>query len=139
MRDIRPTQGISQPWFPFGKYTLRFRDMSGASNFRPMWQQYTDKLDGIIFVIDSSDTVRFSTAADELGAILSLPAVASTSIPLLIFANKNDIEGSAPPEVISRALGIDRIANRPTMIRSVCAQFPKDLRVGLEWLVAKHT
>ena len=137
-KEITPTQGISQPWLPFGKYYLRFRDMAGASNFRPMWQQYSDDLHGIIFVIDSSDTTRFSTAAAELAAILALPSVAGKSIPLLVFANKNDIEGSAPPEVISKELGIDNISNRPTMVKSVCAQFAKDLKVGLAWLVAKH-
>jgi signal recognition particle receptor subunit beta len=111
--------------------------MGGANNYRPMWQQYVDNLDGIIFVIDSSDPVRFSTAADELNAILGLPQVTARPFPLLVFANKNDNLGSAPPALISQELGIDRITNRPTLVKSVSAHFPKDLRVGLEWLVAK--
>jgi signal recognition particle receptor subunit beta len=113
--------------------------MGGANNFRPMWQQYSDSLDAIIFVVDSSDPVRFSTAADELHAILNLPQVTSRVFPLLVFANKNDIEGSAPSDLIGRELRIESVTNRPVLVKSVCALFPKDLMVGLDWLIAKQT
>jgi signal recognition particle receptor subunit beta len=113
--------------------------MGGANNSRPMWQQYSDGLDAIIFVVDSSDAVRFSTASDELHMILNLPQVTSRVFPLLVFANKNDIVGSAPKELVERELGIERVTTRPTLVKSVCAQFPKDLQVGLEWIIAHIT
>lgn len=136
--EIEPTQGITETTIQFNKINLKFRDMGGASNFRPMWEQYADKLNGMIFVVDSSDTVRFTTAADELFALLQIPSVASVAFPLLVFANKNDIEGSAPPEVIASELGITEITNRPTLVKSVCARFPNDLRDGIEWLIAQQ-
>ena len=138
LSDIEPTQGINETTIQFNKINLKFRDMGGASNYRPMWAQYADKLNGMIFVVDSSDTVRFTTAADELAAVLQIPSVASAVFPLLVFANKNDIEGSAPPEVIAGELGITEITNRPKLVKSVCAQFPNDLREGIEWLIASQ-
>jgi signal recognition particle receptor subunit beta len=113
--------------------------MGGANEYRPMWQQYADGLDGLIFVVDSSDPVRFSTASDELHAILNLPQVTARVFPVLVFANKNDIEGSAPTDVITHELGLSNITNRLTLVKSVCAHFAKDLHTGLSWLVANRT
>jgi signal recognition particle receptor subunit beta len=111
--------------------------MGGANNYRPLWQQWANEVDGIIFVVDSSDIVRFSTAADELESVLTLPTIASSLAPLLVFANKNDIEGSAPADVINRELRIDQIQNRATLVESVCCQFPSRLKSALTWLVQR--
>jgi signal recognition particle receptor subunit beta len=111
--------------------------MSGANNYRPIWQQWADGVDGIIFVLDSSDLIRFSTAADELNSVLKLPGVASTKAPLLVLANKNDIEGSAPAEIVSQSLGIDKIQNRATLVESVCSQSVARLKSSLAWLINK--
>ncbi|KAH0786786.1 ADP-ribosylation factor family protein [Histomonas meleagridis] len=112
--------------------------MSGTNNSRPLWQQYADNLNGIIFVIDSSDNIRFSTAADELHAFLDLPPIKEKPIPLLVFANKNDIQGSAPVEVIQRELRLENYTAHPTLVKGVCSHFPKEIFSGLEWIVKRH-
>ena len=117
---------------------MRFRDLSGASNYRPLWQQYANDLNGIIFVVDSSDSFRFSTAADELHAFLSLPPIQAKSIPLLVLANKNDIENSVPVATIEKELDLKEIHNHPVYITSVCSYAPKDIFTAIEWLIARR-
>lgn len=112
--------------------------MGGSSNFRPIWQQHTKDLNGIIFVIDSSDRVRFSTASEELKAIIEHKDIQETSIPILILANKNDIEGSAPIEIIETELHLNEIQNHPVLVKSICSFYPNDIFQSLEWLIARH-
>lgn len=136
-KSINPTNGFETPWIPFKHYCLKFKDMAGSSNFRPLWQNHADNLDGIIFVVDSSDQTRFSTAKEELHALLALGPIQSKPIPILILANKNDLEESAPKEVIEKALDLQSIANHATNVLSVCAQYPKEIFLGLEWLIMR--
>ena len=37
-------------------------DMSGQSKYRNLWVNYSSKIDGVIFVIDSTDKLRFKVA-----------------------------------------------------------------------------
>jgi len=138
-KEVRPTNGFETPWIPFRNYCLRFRDMGGASNYRPLWQNHVEDLHGIIFVIDSSDSTRFSTAAEELHAVCSLSAVQARPIPILVFANKNDLEESAPKDVIERSLRLNEISNHVCNVMSVCSQYSKDILQGIEWLVMRQT
>lgn len=135
---INPTNGFETPWIPFRKYCLKFKDMAGSSNYRPLWQSHADKLDAIIFVVDSSDQTRFSTAKEELHALLALPPIQAKPIPVLILANKNDLEESAPKEIIEKALDLQSISNHATNLLSVCAQYPKEIFLGLDWLVMRQ-
>ena len=137
--NIKPTNGFETPWLPFRNFTLRFKDMGGAANFRPLWQNHADNVDGIIFVVDSSDSTRFPMAKEELHAVLDLPSIQSRPIPILILANKNDLEESAPTELIEKALDISSITNHSTNMMSVCAFYPKEIFRGLEWLVMRRS
>lgn len=51
-----------------------------------LWRHYYQGVDGIIYVIDSSDDERIYKAKDELYAVLADEEL--NGIPLLIFANK---------------------------------------------------
>ena len=136
--DVKPTNGFETPWIPFKQYRMRFSDMSGEADFRPLWQNHADNVDGIIFVVDSSDTTRFPMAKEEFHAIVNLPAIQSRPIPILILANKNDLEESAPLDLIEKSLDTASIANHATNIMSVCAFYPKEIFKGLEWLVMRR-
>ena len=139
IENIPPTNGFETPWLPFRSFTLRFKDMGGAANFRPLWQSHADNVDGIIFVVDSSDSTRFSMAKEELHAVLALPSIQSRPIPILILANKNDLEESAPLDLIEKSLDIASITNHVTHLLSVCAFYPKEIFKGLEWLVMRRS
>ena len=135
---IQPTQGVDETVIESDSYTINCRDVSGASNYRSIWQQYADNLNGIIFVVDSSDNFRFSTAADELHAFLDLPSIKAKAIPVLVFANKNDMENCAPTSTIEEELCIDQIHNHPVYVTSVSSYSPKEILVAIDWLVERR-
>lgn len=120
---------------PFGSRTIRFLDMGGSFNYRPLWKQNAQDIQGVIFVIDSSDVMRFQNAAEELHVFLEEPSIASSNIPLLIFASKNDIEDCPSLDEIETALCLNRNTGRPLKIMSVCSRFPAQLKQGLRWLI----
>jgi ADP-ribosylation factor-like protein 6 len=65
--------------------------MSGESKYRDLWTNYSSKIHGIIFVVDSTDRIRLNVAASELETMLedkSLPYDA----PVLVLANKSDMK-----------------------------------------------
>ena len=136
--NIKPTNGFETPWIPFRDFTLKFKDMGGAANFRPLWQNHADNVDGIIFVVDSSDSTRFPMAKEELHAVLALPSIQARPIPILVLANKNDLEESAPLDMIQKELDIASITNHVTSVLSVCAFYPREIFKGLEWLVMRR-
>ena len=51
-----------------------------------MWKHYYDKVDGLIFVVDSTDVDRISLVKEELMKILIEPGL--VGVPILIMANK---------------------------------------------------
>jgi ADP-ribosylation factor-like protein 6 len=65
--------------------------MSGQSRYRELWQNYTKNVDGIIFVIDSSDTLRFAVVESELKELLNQSDIKNKAQPILFFANKSDL------------------------------------------------
>jgi len=61
-----------------------------------LWKHYYDRVDGIIFVVDSTDTVRVEDVKDELANIILEPSL--KEVPILVFWNKTDISEDASVE-----------------------------------------
>ena len=64
--DVVPTVGFAQETFVAGKLKFTAFDMSGASNYRALWEVYLKSVQAIVFVVDASDRIRLCVAADEL-------------------------------------------------------------------------
>lgn len=57
-------------------------------------------------------------------------------VPLLVFCNKQDVEGALKPEVISEELGLaGGEKSRPWSVRGSCATKGEGLEEGLDWYV----
>ena len=115
-------------------------DTAGHDSVRPLWRAYVRKSDAMIFVIDSSDATRFDEARVELDSILS--STESHGIPLLILANKQDLEKSVPTIELSRELDLDSLKDsvnwhlHPTSGRY--GEGVQDSLVQLADMIAKH-
>ena len=66
--------------------------MSGQGKYRDLWQQYYDQCEGIVFVIDSADELRIKVAKNELDLVLADKTIESKAIPILVYANKMDLD-----------------------------------------------
>ena len=69
---------------------------------RNVWKYYFSSTEGIIFVIDASDKERLGDAKEELLSIME----ESKSVPLLIYANKQDVEGSLGHDAVVDEFGL---------------------------------
>jgi ADP-ribosylation factor-like protein 6 len=100
---ITPTIGFKKDTFSRSGVDFEVLDMSGESKYRDLWQTNAvgnsdrDRIEGIIFVVDSSDRMRLRVARSELDMILDSKAI-SNEIPFLFYANKNDVKGACPLE-----------------------------------------
>ena len=71
--------------------------MSGQGKYRQLWDSYIKDVQAIIYVIDSTDRVRFEVARHEFQEILTSATLRGVQIPVLVFANKMDVPGAADP------------------------------------------
>jgi GTPase SAR1 family protein len=77
-------------------------DIGGQKAIRPYWKNYYDNVDGMVFVVDSSDEERLKECIDELQALMSEEGL--NKVPLLVFANKQDLQFALEPEEIMNSL-----------------------------------
>ena len=101
---------------------------------RPYWRCYFPNTSAIIYVIDSADTARLQTSRSELLTMLSEEEL--NGVPLLVFCNKQDMEGALKPEEISEQLGLaGGEKGRDWSVRGSCATKGEGLEEGLDWYV----
>merc|ERR1712232_760011 len=108
-----PTVGFSTE--EFKKHGVNFVafDMSGQSRYRNLWEHYYGDVQGIVVVIDATDTIRFAVAKDELDMMLSDAQVRANMVPLLFLANKIDLSNAASVQEVADALQLRQITDRP--------------------------
>jgi GTPase SAR1 family protein len=61
-----------------------------------LWKHYYDRVDGIIFVVDSTDFDRIDDVNNELANIILEPSL--KDVPILVLCNKTDISEDAKVE-----------------------------------------
>ena len=97
-QKVMPTQGFNMQTLAVGNLHFNVWDLGGQKEIRSHWRDFYEKTDCIIFVIDSSDDIRMKECADELRCLVEDEKVAG--VPILIYANKQDLDGSLSPEEI---------------------------------------
>ena len=146
-----PTIGFIVETVSYKNITFTVWDMGGRGNFRKsLWRHYYPNTDAVIMVIDSNDHERIgnlnaftpetaggyftdSSAAEELYAFLSDELL--VNVPLLIFANKQDLPRAMKVDTITDKLGLrTHYKNRKWHIQTASATTGDGLYEGLDWL-----
>lgn len=97
---ISPTLGFQIRSLRHSKYNLNIWDIGGQKTIRSYWRNYFEQTDGLIWVVDSSDSRRLADCVQELHKLLKDERLAGAS--LLIFANKQDIPGARNSEEVEK-------------------------------------
>jgi len=136
-----PTIGFNVEQVTYKNITLTAWDVGGRGKIRPLWRHYYKNTDAIIFVVDSNDQDRIDdskdyehSAKEELFRTLAEDEL--VNVPLLVFANKQDLPRSMKIQEITKRLGLDRLRNRKWYIQGTCAVTGDGLYEGLDWLMA---
>lgn len=83
-------------------------------------------------MIDSADTARLPTSRSELLTMLAEEEL--KNVPVLVFANKQDMAGALSPAEISDKLGLaGQEKGREWSVRGSCATKGEGLEEGLDW------
>ncbi|KXN84213.1 ADP-ribosylation factor-like protein 2 [Leucoagaricus sp. SymC.cos] len=131
--SVSPTLGFNIKTFAHGKYTLNIWDVGGQRTLRPYWRNYFEQTDALVWVVDSGDRMRMRDCKEELHRLLTEDRLAGAS--LLVFANKQDLQGSVTDAEIRQALDLDSIRSHNWKILSCSAVTGENLISGLDWVV----
>ena len=91
-------------------FKLNVWDIGGQKAIRPYWKNYYDNTDGMVFVVDSSDEERLGECVEELQFLLAEEGLAK--VPLLVYANKQDLQLALEAEQVLEHLKLMEIENR---------------------------
>lgn len=128
-----PTIGFNVETVTYKNLKFQVWDLGGQTSIRPYWRCYYANTDAIIYVVDSADRDRLAISKSELVSMLEEDELKSSM--LLVFANKQDIEGAMTPSEISNALGLSALKNRTWAIFKTSATKGEGLEEAMEWLV----
>jgi ADP-ribosylation factor-like protein 2 len=130
---IQPTLGFNIKTIEHKEYKLNVWDVGGQSSIRSYWRNYFEQTDGLVFVIDSADQQRMELAAKELHALLLEERLQGAS--LLIYANKQDVEGAIDIKEIAQIMNLKEIKTHHWNMQKASAMSGLNLLVGIDWLV----
>ncbi|XP_053210020.1 ADP-ribosylation factor-like protein 3 isoform X2 [Panonychus citri] len=116
---ITPTQGFNIKSVQTAGFKLNVWDIGGQRKIRPYWKNYFENTDILIYVIDSSDKKRFEETSIELNELLTEDKL--NGIPILVYANKQDLFNAAPASEIAEGLHLPSIRDRSWQIQACSA------------------
>ena len=73
-------------------------EIGGSSNIRPHWKNIYKNVDGIVYVVDSSDQGRLAESTKALKEVLKAPQL--DKLPIMVLAHKSDVDGAASEDDI---------------------------------------
>ncbi|GAB6022578.1 ADP-ribosylation factor protein 3 [Chamberlinius hualienensis] len=129
---ITPTQGFNIKSVQSDGFKLNVWDIGGQRKIRPYWRHYFENTDVLIYVIDSADRRRFEETGVELSELLADEKLAG--VPLLVYANKQDLVNAAPASEIAEGLTLHTLRDRPWQIQACSATSSEGVKDGLEWV-----
>lgn len=94
-----PTQGFNVKTLLHDGFKLNVWDIGGQKKIREYWVNYYNNVDGIVFVIDSSDEGRVKECKETFMYLMSEDKL--EKVPILVFANKQDLDFALKPDEVS--------------------------------------
>jgi len=127
-----PTIGFNVEKLTVNNFSINCWDVGGADRIRPLWRHYYQSTDAIIYVVDCNDHERFNETKDQFNYLL--PEEDLKNKPILVFANKQDLNNAASPNEIVELLNLNEITDRKWKIQGSSGINNIGLSEGFEWL-----
>ena len=133
IQNIRQTIGFNLEELNYKHFKLKVWDLSGQYKLRTVWKHYYQNVNGVVFVIDSSNSDRFNEARDEFHKVLADQDVENQFI--LVFANKQDLPNSIKGTEIKDKLGIPPTTKAKILVQECSAVTNLGIEEGFIWLL----
>ncbi|XP_015590036.1 ADP-ribosylation factor-like protein 13B [Cephus cinctus] len=143
-QHVLPTMGFRTVSLKYKRYHVKIYDLGGSPQIRSIWPKYYSDVHGLIYVVDASDISRLTENRVILGELISHENISGK--PLLLLANKQDLNGAIDELDLVENLDIERIANAmrcPTRVETCSCFYPvskSEIRTqgiinGYKWLL----
>ncbi|XP_078484568.1 ADP-ribosylation factor-like protein 3 [Ciona intestinalis] len=133
INHITPTQGFNIKSVQSQGFKLNVWDIGGQRRIRPYWRNYFENTDVLIYVVDSTDKKRLEETGVELEELVTDEKL--SGVPLLVFANKQDLLQAAPASEIADGLSLHNLRGRTYQIQACSALKGEGIQDGLEWVM----
>ncbi|KAF9203901.1 hypothetical protein BGZ49_005918, partial [Haplosporangium sp. Z 27] len=120
-----PIIGLNVDTIYYKNFSLSVWDIGGPVRVRPPWRYYYHNCVAVIFVVDSNDSDRVSEARDDLERVLSgiqREEEARADAPLLVYANKQDLQHAMTVAEVRDAMNLNSINGREWHIQGTVAR-----------------
>lgn len=134
LQKMTPTVGLNVAKLRHSGDKLLVWDLGGTKSLRSIWDRYVEEAQALIWVVDSVDEAMLHESCEALKKLVALPHLART--PLLVFANKQDLNSAIDPVRISLELDLLSDAEKRSQCVQPCsAETGEGIREGIDWLV----
>ncbi|XP_048001745.1 ADP-ribosylation factor-like protein 3 [Cydia fagiglandana] len=129
---VTPTAGFNIKSVLSSGFKLNVWDIGGQRKIRPYWRNYFENTDILIYVVDCSDHQRLEETSQELSELLQDDKL--RNVPLLVYANKQDLSTALPASEVATHLGLHLIRDRTWQIQGCVATDGTGVKEGMEWV-----
>ncbi|KAL8543932.1 hypothetical protein ACS0TY_004471 [Phlomoides rotata] len=99
---IVPTVGLNIGRVEVSNTKLAFWDLGGQPGLRSIWEKYYEEAHAVIYVVDAACPSRFEDSKSALEKVLHHEDLQGA--PVLILANKQDLEDAVPTDELAQYL-----------------------------------
>ncbi|CAG9325493.1 unnamed protein product [Blepharisma stoltei] len=130
-----PTIGLNVRTVQQGNLTIKAWDLGGQVQYRTEWARYARGTNVIVFLVDASASQLISLSRKELHMMLEDREL--VGIPLLILANKIDINPHMSEPEIIQGLNLDYVIDNPWLVISISAMRGTNIERVVDWLLGR--
>ena len=127
-----PTIGSNVEELTYNNVKFQAWDLGGQESTRSVWDVYYINTDAVVFVIDSHDDEYFEESKLEFHKLLNNPNLRNSII--LVFANKQDLQGAKAIDKLIEDYELNKIKNHVWYIQPCSAIKGDGLINGIKWL-----
>lgn len=128
-----PTIGFNCESVSYKNVSFQAWDIGGQDKLRRLWRYYYEGTDAVVWIVDSVDRDRMEEAREELAKLMEEDQLRDAK--LLVYANKQDVNGALTPAEIADALDLHKMRGREWYIQASSAMSGDGIHEGLDWLV----
>ncbi|PKU45908.1 signal recognition particle subunit srp72 [Limosa lapponica baueri] len=110
-RSVAPTEGFNAICINTEESQMEFLEIGGSESLRSYWKMYLPKVLLLIYVVDSADHARLPVAKQLLHQLIQN----NSTLPVVVLANKQDLEGAFCITDIHDALALSDLGDERKM------------------------
>ncbi|KAG4067359.1 hypothetical protein HA402_000350 [Bradysia odoriphaga] len=130
--QVTPTAGFNIKSVLSDGFKLNVWDIGGQQKIRPYWKNYFENTDALVYVIDCSDRKRLLETGNELNELLIDEKL--VQVPLLVFANKQDLSNVIKTSEIAETIGLTKLKDRTWQVQACSAINGTGVKEGMDWV-----